>query len=402
VRVLVVGSGGREHAIARALARSPHLKQLHAAPGNPGIARLGRCHPVRGEDVEAVVELARDLRIELAVIGPEAPLVAGVADALRRAGVLVFGPSAAAARIEGSKLFAKEIMGAAGVRTAATIVEPIAPCVIKADGLAAGKGVFVCPTQADVEAALPKARSFGGPLVIEELLIGEEVSLLAVADGERAMALPAAQDYKRVGDGDTGPNTGGMGAYSPVARLDAAAIDEIVDAVHRPVLAELSQRGAPFIGCLYAGLIMTGDGMRVLEFNCRLGDPETQVVLPRLESDFLELALAAARGDLSGAEVAVSSEAAVTVAIASRGYPESVDLGAEITGIEAAEQAGALVFQAGTALRDGTLRSAGGRVLNVTGLGAGVGEAREVAYRGVAQISMPGMHYRRDIAAPRA
>jgi phosphoribosylamine--glycine ligase len=351
--------------------------------------------------VEGIVELARDLRIELAIIGPEAPLVAGVADALRRAGVLVFGPGAAAARIEGSKLFAKEIMKAAGVRTAATMVEPIAPCVIKADGLAAGKGVFVCPTQSDVEAARPKARSFGGPLVIEELLIGDEVSLLAVADGERAIALPAAQDYKRAGDGDTGPNTGGMGAYSPVTRLDAKAVEGIVDSVHRPVLAELARRGAPFIGCLYAGLMMTDDGFRVLEFNCRLGDPETQVVLPRLESDFLELALAAATGDLSGVEVTISSRAAVTVAIASRGYPDSVELGVEISGIAAAEQAGAIVFQAGTALRDGTLRSAGGRVLNVTALGKDLEEAREIAYRGVERISMPGMQFRRDIAAPR-
>ena len=288
-RVLLVGSGGREHALARALVASPELTELHAAPGNPGIARLGRCHPVRAEDVDGLVELGRSLRIDLAVIGPEAPLVAGAADVLRHSGVSVFGPSAEAARIEGSKSFAKELMQACGVPTAGRLDEARAPCVVKYDGLAAGKGVFVCRTQAEVAAALPRARSLGSELVVEELLEGEEASLFAVCDGERALALPAAQDYKRLRDGDEGPNTGGMGAYSPVAGLGPGQAEDLLDAVHRPVLAELARRGTPFHGLLYAGLMLTEAGPKVLEFNCRFGDPETQVVVPRLESDLLEL-----------------------------------------------------------------------------------------------------------------
>jgi phosphoribosylamine--glycine ligase len=398
MRVLLVGAGGREHALARALVRSSRLTQLHAAPGNPGIARLGSCHPVRGEDVEGLVELARDLRIDLAVVGPEAPLVAGAADELRHAGVAVFGPSAAAARIEGSKSFAKEIMAAAAVPTAAVLAEPRAPCVIKADGLAAGKGVFVCRTEAEVEEALPKARSFGGPLVVEELLEGEEASVFAVSDGEQALALPAAQDYKRIGDGDTGPNTGGMGAFSPVPRLDPEDVEAIVDSVHRPVLAELSRRGAPFVGCLYAGLMLTEAGPRVLEFNCRFGDPETQVVVPRLETDLLELLDAAARGDLAELELAVSPLAAVTVVLASKGYPDSTEAGVALRGLEEAEGEDAVVFHAGTARRDGALLSAGGRVLNVTALGTTLAEARERAYRGIGHIDFPGMQCRSDIA----
>jgi phosphoribosylamine--glycine ligase len=395
---LVVGSGGREHALVRALSRSPKLTQLHAAPGNPGIARLGRCHPVRADDVEGLAELCRATRIDLAVVGPEAPLVAGAADELRRAGIAVFGPSAAAARIEGSKAFAKEVMQAAGVPTAPVLQEPRAPCVVKADGLAAGKGVFVCRTQAEVEDALPRARGFGGTLVVEELLEGEEASVFVVTDGTRAAVLPAAQDYKRLGDSDTGPNTGGMGAYSPVPRLDAREVARIAETVHEPVLEELARRGTPFVGCLYAGLMLTEDGPRVLEFNCRFGDPETQVVLPRLESDPLELLWAAATGRLGDVDVAVSAACAVTVVIASRGYPESSEVGVEIRGIEAAEAAGALVFHAGTARREDILLSAGGRVLNVTALGETIGEARERAYRAIEHIDFPGMQFRRDIA----
>jgi phosphoribosylamine--glycine ligase len=398
VRVLVVGSGGREHALARALVRSPRLTQLHAAPGNPGIARLGRCHPVRADDVEGLAELSVALRIDLAVVGPEAPLVAGAGDALRGAGIAIFGPGAAAARIEGSKAYAKEVMLAAGVATAAALEEARAPCVIKADGLAAGKGVFVCRTQAEVDDALPKAKAFGEALVIEELLEGEEASVLVLSDGSVAVALPAAQDYKRLGDDDIGPNTGGMGAYSPVPRLPADAIEEIVDTVHRPVLDEIARRGAPFVGCLYAGLMLTDDGPRVLEFNCRLGDPETQAVLPRLDSDVLELLWAAATGRLAGTEVAVSNECAVTVVLASAGYPESSEVGVPLGGLEEAESAGALLFHAGTALRDGTLLSAGGRVLNVTALGETIVAARTRAYRAIEHIDFPGMQYRRDIA----
>jgi phosphoribosylamine--glycine ligase len=398
VRVLLIGSGGREHALARALARSPELAELHAAPGNPGIARHGRCHPVRAEDVEALAELARALRVDLAVVGPEAPLVAGVADELRRAGVPVFGPTAAAARIEGSKAFAKEVMDAAGVPTAATLAEPVAPCVIKADGLAAGKGVFVCRTQAEADEALTKARAFGERLVIEELLEGEEASVFVVTDGERCLVLPAAQDYKRIGDGDTGPNTGGMGAYAPVPALSEDAVQAIVDDVHRPVLAELAARGTPFVGVLYAGLMLTEDGPRVLEFNCRLGDPETQVVLPLVESDVLRLAAAAAAGDLSGARLDVSSATAVTVVLASPGYPETSEVGIPIRGLDEAELAGGIVTHAGTAVRDGVLVSAGGRVLNVTALGTDAAEARARAYAAVERIDFPGCQYRRDIA----
>ena len=397
-RVLLVGSGGREHALARALVASSELTELHAAPGNPGIARLGRCHPVRAEDVDGLVELGRSLRIDLAVIGPEAPLVAGAADVLRHSGVSVFGPSAEAARIEGSKSFAKELMQACGVPTAGRLDEARAPCVVKYDGLAAGKGVFVCRTQAEVAAALPRARSLGSELVVEELLEGEEASLFAVCDGERALALPAAQDYKRLRDGDEGPNTGGMGAYSPVAGLGPGQAEDLLDAVHRPVLAELARRGTPFHGLLYAGLMLTEAGPKVLEFNCRFGDPETQVVVPRLESDLLELLRAAAAGDLADATVSVSPACAVTVVLASAGYPDSSELGVEIRGVDDAESLGAMVFQAGTALRDGKLRSAGGRVLNVTALGTSCDEARALAYAATDRIDFPGAQYRRDIA----
>jgi phosphoribosylamine--glycine ligase len=398
VKVLVVGSGGREHAIARALRRSPELLELHAAPGNPGIARLGRCHPVRDEDLDGLVELAQALRIDLAVIGPEAPLVAGAADALRRAGVPAFGPSAGAARIEGSKSFAKEIMEAAGVPTASALAEATAPCVIKADGLAAGKGVVVCRTQADVEPALERVRAIGGEIVVEELLDGEEVSLFAVCDGERAVPLSPAQDYKRLREADEGPNTGGMGAYSPVARLGPAEAQDLVETIHVPVLAELAARGTPFVGLLYAGLMLTSSGPRVLEFNCRFGDPETQVVLPLLESDLLELLAAAAGGDLNGIEPHVSPGAAVTVVLASGGYPDAPEIGVPIAGLDEAEEAGAVVYHAGTALQGTQLVSAGGRVLNVTATGASVREARARAYDAVGQIRFPGVQYRRDIA----
>jgi phosphoribosylamine--glycine ligase len=399
VKVLVVGSGGREHALARALVRSPRLSELHAAPGNPGIARLGRCHPVRGEDIEGLIDLCRAARIELAIIGPEAPLVAGVADELRHAGIAVFGPSAAAARIEGSKSFAKEVMRAAGVAAAGELDEPRAPCVVKADGLAAGKGVFVCRAQAEVDAALPQAQAFGGEVVIEELLEGEEASVFALCDGERAVALPAAQDYKRIGEGDTGPNTGGMGAYSPVPRLDPAETEALLDAIHRPVLEELARRGTPFIGVLYAGLMLTENGPRVLEFNCRFGDPETQAILPLLRGDLLEPLAAAAGGDLEGIEISVSPEWAVTVVLASRGYPERTEVGEKISGIAEAEEVGAMVFHAGTALREGVVLTAGGRVLDVTALGGTCAEARDRAYRAVDRIHFDGAQYRRDIGA---
>jgi phosphoribosylamine--glycine ligase len=393
VKVLVVGSGGREHALAWGISRSATLDELHAAPGNPGIARLGQCHPVRAEDADGLLELARALEVGLVVIGPEAPLVAGVADHLRHNGVTVFGPSAAAARIEGSKAFAKDVLRAAGVPTATTLPVAKPPCVVKADGLAAGKGVFVCRGQAELDAAL---QAVSGPLILEELLEGDEASLLAVCDGRAAVPLPTARDYKRAGDGDVGPNTGGMGAFSPVPELEGQ-VPELVAAVHEPVLEELRARGSPFAGTLYAGLMLTADGPRVLEFNCRFGDPETQAIVPRLESDVLALLAAAAAGHVSSAEVAVSDDAAVCIVLAAGGYPAEGDRGTPIEGVEDAEAAGALVFHAGTARRGETLVTNGGRILNVVARGPTVAEARERAYAAVERISFAGARYRRDI-----
>jgi phosphoribosylamine--glycine ligase len=397
VRVLIVGSGGREHALAWKLGQSPLLEELHAAPGNPGIAALGQCHPVRGDDAEGLLGLAGSLEIDLAVIGPEAPLVAGVADALRHAGVTTFGPTAAAARIEGSNSFAKDGLAAAGVSAATTLDAPRAPCVVKADGLAAGKGVFVCHEPAELDAALAAAAALGGGVVVEELLEGPELSVFALCDGRRALPLAAARDYKRAGDGDTGPNTGGMGGFSPVPPFEGRELESLVERVHQPVLDELASRGTPFTGLLYAGLMLTDDGPRVLEFNCRFGDPETQAVLPCLEGDLLAALHAAAGGDLRGVSVRAADRAAVTVALTAGSYPEGRDAGSPITGIDDAEALGALVFHAGTARRGGELVTSGGRILNVTGIGDDLDQARALAYEGARAISFEGMRYRRDI-----
>jgi phosphoribosylamine--glycine ligase len=397
VKALIVGSGAREHALAWKLRQSPALDEVHAAPGNPGIAALGTCHPVRAEDGEGLLSLARALGVDLVVVGPEAPLVAGLTDTLRRAGVAVFGPTRAAARIEGSKAFAKEVLEAAGVPTARRLAVARPPCVVKADGLAAGKGVFVCRTQDELDAGLVAATKLGGDILVEELLEGEEVSLFAISDGSRTVGLAPAQDFKRIGDHDTGPNTGGMGAYSPVPGVGEPEVEELLDNVHRPVLAELARRATPFSGLLYAGLMLTADGPRVLEFNCRFGDPETQSVLPRLDGDLLPLLWGAATGELR-ADVSVRDEAAVTVVAAGAGYPERSDSGAPIEGVEDAEATGALVFHAGTALHDGRLVTSGGRVLAITATGADVGAARALAYEAVSRISFAGMQYRRDIA----
>jgi phosphoribosylamine---glycine ligase len=398
VRVLLVGSGAREHALAWGIARSPTLTELHAAPGNPGIASLGECHPVRASDGEGLLALAQTLSVELVIIGPEAPLVAGVADALRRVGIAVFGPSRAAAQIEGSKTFAKEVMRAAGVPTAATLAVARPPCVVKADGLAAGKGVFICRTAEELEAGLRGAAALGSATVIEELLDGPEVSLFALCDGTHAVPLGSAQDYKRAEDGDAGPNTGGMGAYSPVPWLDDA--DELVTQIHQPVLDELARRGSPFVGCLFAGLMITEDGPRVLEFNARFGDPETQVLVPCLEGDLLAALATASRGDSETVALRRNDLAAVTVVMAGPDYPASSDYtGAEIHGVDEAEAGGALVFQGGTAVRDGRLITNGGRILSATGLGATVAEARELAYEAAGAIEFAGAKFRRDIAA---
>jgi phosphoribosylamine--glycine ligase len=397
VQVVVVGSGAREHALAWRLAQSPGLTELHAAPGNPGIAAFGRCHPVRPEDAEGLLSLAVTIGADLVVVGPEGPLVAGVADELRRNGIPVFGPSADAARIEGSKSFAKDVMRAAGIAFPETLSVARTPCVVKADGLASGKGVFVCHTAEELDEALRAVKTFGGDFVIEELLEGEEVSLFAVTDGRRVLPFGAAQDFKRIGDGDTGPNTGGMGAYSPVPWFEGT--DELVASIHQPVVDELARRGSPFIGVLFAGLMITPDGPKVLEFNARFGDPETQVLMPRLEGDFLQLLFACAVGDLSGSSARLSDDAAVTVVLAAPDYPARSDFaGAEIEGIAAAEATGALVFHGGTAVRNGTVVTNGGRILSVTATAPTVNDARDRAYAAVDLISFNGVQYRRDIA----
>jgi phosphoribosylamine--glycine ligase len=399
MKVLVVGSGAREHALVWALSRGGAPVELHAAPGNPGIAKLADCHPVRADDLAVLAPLATELEVDLVVVGPEAPLVAGLADELRHRGVAVFGPGAAAARIEGSKAFAKEVMNAAGVPTARLLPVARPPCVLKADGLAAGKGVWVCRTQDELAAGLAGAQALGQPFAVEELLEGEEVSVFALCDGRTALPLPAAQDYKRIGDGDVGPNTGGMGAHSPVPHLSEDDVAELVEQIHTPVLAELARRGTPFVGALFAGLMLTADGPRVLEFNCRFGDPETQALLPRLEGDLVEALAACAGSDLAGGSLAAVDAATVTVVLAGGGYPEHGDSGTPIDGVEEAERLGALVFHAGTALHDGSLVTNGGRILAVTALGPSLAEARESAYAAAECIEFAGMRFRRDIAA---
>jgi len=399
VKVLLVGAGGREHALAWKLCQSPRLDELHAAPGNPGIARLGECHPVRAEDGDGLLDLAHALRADLVVVGPEAPLVAGVADELRHAGVSVFGPSRDAARIEGSKSFAKDVMRTAGVPIAEVMSVARPPCVVKVDGLSAGKGVFVCADEAALDEALRQVARLDQPVLIEELLEGEELSLFALTDGQTVVPLSPARDFKRIGDGDTGPNTGGMGSYSPVAEIDEAEVEWIVETVHRPVIDELAKRGSPFVGLLYAGLMLTDAGPKVLEFNCRFGDPETQSILPRLRGDLLEALASAAAGSLSIEAIEADADAAVTVVLTGGEYPERPDSGTPIDGIEAAEAAGALIFHAGTAARGERIVTNGGRVLNVTALAPSLEQARQRAYDACELISFERMHFRRDIAA---
>jgi phosphoribosylamine---glycine ligase len=408
-RVLVVGGGGREHALVRTLLRSPQAPEVLASPGNPGIA-ADRVECLAGDDL---VALAREHEVSLVVVGPEAPLVAGLVDDLAAAGIAAFGPSKAAARIEGSKAYAKQVMKDCGVPTASHVLfrdrdEAAAhlacasyPAVLKADVLAAGKGVIIAADEREARAALDVffgERRFGETeVVLEEFLEGEELSLLALCDGERAVPLAPAQDYKRIFDGDEGPNTGGMGSYSPVRGIDAERAEEIARLAHQPIVDELRARGTPFHGVLYAGLMMTAAGPKVLEYNCRFGDPETQAVLPRLRSDLLELLQASTRpGGLEGAEPEWSGDWAVTVVLASRGYPESSSSGDPISGLDEVEEAE--VFHAATASSDAGFVTAGGRVLNVTALGATPGEARDRAYAAVDRIDFDGRQLRRDIA----
>ncbi len=414
MKILVVGTGAREHAIIRALSLDPAVTELHAAPGNPGIGALATLHAVDQLDGAAVADLARTLGADLVVVGPEAPLVAGVADAVREAGIPVFGPSGAAARLEGSKAFAKEVMAAAGVPTAAprvaTTVEQAvaaidelgAPHVVKEDGLAAGKGVVVTDDRA---AAIEHARAClakeGGAVVVEEYLDGPEVSLFVLSDGVDVVPLVPAQDFKRALDDDQGPNTGGMGAYTPLPWAPEGLVDEVLDAVARPTVAEMARRGTPFVGVLYCGLALTSTGVRVVEFNARFGDPETQVILARLRTPLGGVLLAAATGGLGALPpLEWSDEAAVTVVVASQGYPAAPRTGDVIDGLAAADEVPHVhVLHAGTALDDeDRVVSAGGRVLSVTATGTDLADARAAAYAGVALVTLDGAQHRTDIA----
>ena len=428
MKILVVGSGGREHAIAWRLAQDAEGHELYCAPGNAGTSAVAANLPLKADDIAGIVAWAKSERPDLVVVGPEAPLVAGLVDALSAAGIVAFGPVAAGARIEGSKRFAKEVMDAAGVPTgkAETFTDAAKaktalpsfglPVVIKADGLAAGKGVIVAETKEQAEAAIDdmlvgnRFGAAGAEVLVEEFLHGEECSILAVVDGERAVLLPSSQDHKRVFDGDKGPNTGGMGAYSPAPVVTDAMLPEIRDRIILPVLRELKRRGIVYRGVLYAGLMVnnansnphgplakSGSEVNVVEFNARFGDPETEAVLPRLDGSFAQLLLHAATGALKDEDVVVKGESAATVIVASGGYPGDYEKGKEITGLAAAET-GAIVFHCGTKDADGRVLTSGGRVLSVTGLGADLRAAVDRAYARIGGISFEKMFYRRDIA----
>lgn len=416
MKILIIGSGGREHALAWKIAQSPLVTEIHAAPGNPGIARLAQCHQVPAHNLDGICHLAVRLRIDLAVIGPDDCLAAGMTDALQEAGIKVFGPTRAAARIESSKAFAKHLMAEERIPTAGSATfddyqqacdylrsRPL-PLVIKASGLALGKGAIICHSR---QHALEVLRSMmvdrifgpaGDEVVVEEFLEGREASVHALCDGSSAVMFPPAQDHKAVGDGDQGPNTGGMGCYCPVPWISRDVMDEIKRTVIEPTLRALARRGTPFVGCLYPGLMITRDGVKVLEFNARFGDPETQVFMPLMEGDLVEAMLACIEGTLPKVDIKWRRQAAACVIAASGGYPGPYRKGLEITGVdEAGKIEGVTVFQAGTFLENDRLVTSGGRVLGVTACAADLGRALDSAYRVMDCISFPGMHYRRDI-----
>ena len=414
MNVLLLGSGGREHALAWKISQSPLLKAFYAAPGNPGIAEVATCVPLDVSDHTAVAEFCREKAIDLVVVGPEAPLVAGIADDLRKAGIKVFGPSAAAAELEGSKGFTKDLCAEYGIPTAAfgrfrnaadasAYVRGVgAPIVVKADGLAAGKGVTVAMSVEEALAAVDECFSgsfgvAGEEVVVEEFLTGEEVSAFYLCDGRTALPFGSAQDHKRVGEGDTGPNTGGMGAYSPAPAMTAEIEAKVMAEIIEPTLRGMAAMGRPFSGVLFAGLMLTEEGPKLIEYNVRFGDPETQVLMMRLKDDLLVLLSAAADGQLSHMSARWRDEAALTVVFAAEGYPASPRKGTEIRGLEAAAKGGARIFHAGTAMKDGRLVANGGRVLNVTATGRTVGEAAAKAYAAVDAIDWPGGFCRRDI-----
>jgi phosphoribosylamine--glycine ligase len=415
MNVLLIGSGGREHALAWALRKSPRLTKLYCAPGNGGIAEIAECVPLAVADHTAVIRFCADHAIDFVVVGPEAPLVSGLVDDLTTAGIKCFGPRQAAARLEGSKGFTKDLCREFGIPTAAYgrfdnvgaakayLKGQELPIVVKADGLAAGKGVMICETMAEAEAAVEAcfAGAFGiagAEVVIEEFLRGEEASFFALVDGKTALALAAAQDHKRVGDGDTGPNTGGMGAYSPAPVMTEAMIARTMEEIIRPTVAAMAARGTPFEGVLFAGLMITDEGPKLIEYNVRFGDPETQVLMLRLESDLLAALLSTADGTLGSVELRWRKDAALTVVMAANGYPGPPQLGSEIEGLEAAAAAeGVEIFHAGTRREGSCFFANGGRVLSVTALGRTVGEAQARAYAAIAKIDWPGGFCRTDI-----
>ena len=419
MRILLIGGGGREHALAWKLVQSPNVEKLYAAPGNPGMALLQKCECINlnVDDLEGVADYAEEKSIDLTVVGPEAPLVAGLADVFKRRGLPVFGPSKAAAQLEGSKAFSKELMAKYNIPTAffkicedieaakAYVEEKGAPLVVKADGLAAGKGVVVAMTKQEALDAIDdmmgdhKFGAAGARVVLEEYMEGEEASLLAFTDGKTVVPMIAAQDHKRVFDGDEGPNTGGMGTYAPAPVMTDILRLKATELVLKPVVAAMAKEGTPYQGCLYAGLMIKGDSVKVVEFNCRFGDPETQVVLPLLDGDLAEIMLACATGTLDKVEVAWHDKAAVCVVLASGGYPESYEKGKEITGLAAAEEdKDVVVFHAGTKEADGKIVTSGGRVLGVTAVDASIKAARDRAYAAVEKIAFEKNFYRKDIA----